>query len=936
MDICTFSSGNFFRIRSAFAFGAKRLARLIDCPEEDIAFELNQFFMNTRERHGSGNRPDAPSSLLQGLDDHKYTSSIKKMNDYTEGAQSSPILFLSSRRVSHHPQENTSEIIDVSAASPAQNQKNYGSMINSRVSVKPEKSNSNQAVPIDHRIPKLDHMVNEVHGKHLFARTRSSPELKDTYSEPTESGKIQASSSRAENRRKNVISENVAEGGMAVDTPPPQTLDVSLDSNSGSNGYFVDSGISTVVEEQHVPVIRVQVVHQEEQDRVNTMASSVHTFGGQVPLPLNFASAQFPVPISPSLMASIGYAQRNLAGIVPANMPLIYPSWASNMQFPHGMIPSPPPLGQFYPANENFGSVEMTSAEADSDFWHERGGVGSNGVLFGLDDANMEMSTDDPQPSTSGSSNHVPASRFGGSGSALKKFTKDNREFVREEYQEACSDDIINRPGSGRSSTASQAGSMRSRASSEGSWDGGSSTKVSKTTREKRGRKFTASPSSSSSSSVYGKEISISDHGTAEADDENGDWSRVSTQSTASLHVPGHQSTGFESTQTSASDSLIPFTPILLGPGSQQRMMDSNSGSVPFAFYPTGPLVPFVTMLPVYNFRSDASNHDESSTHLVVEDNNDPGQISEPPEMPREAEVLSTSSSMIRASPAEKPSGEHKPDILNSDFASHWQNLQYGRFCQNPRFHGPVIYQSPVVVPPMYLQGRFPWDGPGRPFAATNTNMFSQMMSYGPRLVPVAPVPSVSNRTRSIYQQYADELPRYRSGTGTYLPNPKASARERHSSGTRRTNNNYDRGERHHGTTDREGIWTGNPKSRASGRNHNRSQADKSSFHNRLAAANESRVERRWGSYRNELIPSFQAQNSSQAYGGVYPMPGMNQSGVSSNGTAVPSVVMLYPYEHDPGEQLEFGSLGPVERGIEISVQLSSQDQPSSSSFLPR
>lgn len=59
--------GNFFRIRSAFAFGAKRLARLLDCPNEDLYYEVNQFFMNTWDRHGSGVRPDAPRNDLWRL-----------------------------------------------------------------------------------------------------------------------------------------------------------------------------------------------------------------------------------------------------------------------------------------------------------------------------------------------------------------------------------------------------------------------------------------------------------------------------------------------------------------------------------------------------------------------------------------------------------------------------------------------------------------------------------------------------------------------------------------------------------------------------------------------------------------------------------------------------------------------------------------------------
>jgi hypothetical protein len=74
----------------------------------------------------------------------------------------------------------------------------------------------------------------------------------------------------------------------------------------------------------------------------------------------------------------------------------------------------------------------------------------------------------------------------------------------------------------------------------------------------------------------------------------------------------------------------------------------------------------------------------------------------------------------------------------------------------------------PVVVPPMYFQGHVPWDGPGRP---ANMNLFTQHMN-GPHLIPVSPVQPGSSRQAGFYQHYADDLPRYRTGTGTYLPNP--------------------------------------------------------------------------------------------------------------------------------------------------------------------
>lgn len=47
----------------------------------------------------------------------------------------------------------------------------------------------------------------------------------------------------------------------------------------------------------------------------------------------------------------------------------------------------------------------------------------------------------------------------------------------------------------------------------------------------------------------------------------------------------------------------------------------------------------------------------------------------------------------------------------------------------------------------------------------------------------------------------------------------------------------------------------------------------------------------------------------------MYSVPAVNPSGLSSNGPTAQSLVMLYPYDHNPNygptaEQVEFGSLG--------------------------
>ncbi|KAK6118205.1 hypothetical protein DH2020_047991 [Rehmannia glutinosa] len=57
------SKGNFYRIRSAFSYGARKLARILLQPADSITNELHRFFSNTMARHGSGQRPD-----VQGFD----------------------------------------------------------------------------------------------------------------------------------------------------------------------------------------------------------------------------------------------------------------------------------------------------------------------------------------------------------------------------------------------------------------------------------------------------------------------------------------------------------------------------------------------------------------------------------------------------------------------------------------------------------------------------------------------------------------------------------------------------------------------------------------------------------------------------------------------------------------------------------------------------
>ncbi|OIV95048.1 hypothetical protein TanjilG_10868 [Lupinus angustifolius] len=938
--------GNFLRIRSAFALGAKQLARLLDCPKEEMFSEINQFFMNTWKRHGNGERPDAPNNDLW----HLRLSS----GDQLPGSENSR---------NNSQKINNTSICKIQAEGTHSLQSGLSHQNNARPSDQVvRESTRNQGGNVDkvRRNVKLDNPFGDVPGRFLFARTHSSPELTCLYGEVSshgrwtrapESGKNSNSSAKLESNHTNVDSDIAASNGFRVDDSSArpnlshQVIDISTNSNNGSSSYH-DESVQGIIGEKFACIAGAAGTHmmnQEEQDLLNMMTYvTPQGFTGHPNIPVNFALGHhLQLPFSPSVLASMGYAQRNIG-----NLHLVEAPWGNNMQLPDGLVPSP--LSPYFPGigltsnaedlietgNVNFSPVEPSPAEADNDIWHEQNRPSSSGVE--IDDENFQVLPHDKQESTSGVHNFAPPSHVGSSSSSSRHqqtFAKDNQGSIREEridtsqYQDGRGSDVYfdDRVANSRLTSTLPSSCHGCKTSSESSSEV-SSAKSSKPTREKGGRTNTPPVPS------YGKGKNVFEISSNSVDDENrkGTYPKTPTldvpeRSTGLLmHVPRQQVSSSEAAQTSGSDSVLPIAPMLIGHGSRQRAIDNNSGVVPFAFCPAGPPVPFFTMLPLYNLPTKASSATSPSNFNVEEvvDNGDSRQNFDVFEIyDHHPEVLlSPSESMRRAS---VDSSEPNPDILNSDIISHWQNLQFGRFCQNSRHPQPVIHPSHVMVPPVYLPGRFPWDGPGRP-VLVNMNIFTQLMSHGPRLVHVAPLHPVSNRPDNISQHLADEMPRYRSGTGTYLPNAKASVRDLHSTSSRRGNYNYDRSDNH---GDREGNSVTNSKSRTTGRGHNRSQIDKSSSRPERLATSESHTERPWGSHTNDSIISHQNQNSpvhlnsmqdrpaNVAYG-MYSLPGMNYGGLSSDGPTIPSVVMLYPYDDhnadysSPTGQLEFGSPG--------------------------
>ncbi|XP_024012741.1 uncharacterized protein LOC18019807 isoform X2 [Eutrema salsugineum] len=974
------SKGNFFRIRSAFTLGAKKLARLLECPKENLIHEVNQFFMNTWERHGSGRRPDAPGNdiWLSRLGDPEPSHQTENVSNSSSSKRNQN----SARRggvqgARSMPSQQKNSGTEVISSATYQTQKSCG---NSYQPAQEVRSNQNASNDKLQETVKPEIMVNNFQGRHLFARTRSSPELTETYGEPLlqsrrsrapEAGKRQTNSMRSDNiRKKNLESESLssnirhaADSSSVRHTPSPRSPDSTADMSSAVNSYYDDLGSVSVNEDLGEPGMQ-----QEEQDLVNSMTSVARQgFNGHFHFPLNFSTGHFPFPITPSILASMGYDQRNVPGIVPSNLPFIETPWSTNVQFPQNFASSP--YTHYFPSgshpiseklskagNEDMGSPEVNVDESDHDLWHDQ----ERGThSFGLENGGYGMhQAIDKHQSSIAEHSFVPSSR---------KLRSTRGDDVENSHSPVRGSQINSEERNAGSRSVSCASSVRSRTSSESSWDG-STTRGSKPARDKRNRKVV----SGATSALYGKGKSVPEH-TIQVEDDNREWISVSSNeiterdlgprpTVASFQLQRHQIHGHELAQASGSESTMSLAPFILGHGMQQNEVDSSG----YTFYPTGPPVPIVAMLPMYNYQAGGNAaSDTSASHLSVDEGveiHDPCKSFDFRGLDQSDIVVSSRSTKVGASV--EPT-EHKNDILNGDFKSHWQNLQYGRSCQNSQ-HPPVLYPAPVVVPPAYLQGRLPWDGPGRPLAYTN--VVNQLMTYGPRLVPVAPVQPVSTRPPNIYPRYANETPRYRSGTGTYFPNPISPREQRPTSGMRRGNYGHDRNEHH---SDREGNWNVGTKTRGSVRGHNnRNQADNK------PSSRQDRSDRHWGSsYRHESssysshhsqngpIRSNNSQDSpgNVAYGMYRLPPGMRQSSVtSSEGHNAPSVMMFYPYDHStvynsPTELPEFGSLGPVGeaphlndgslsaggafedqpryRGTAASAHMSSPDDPSSPRF---
>ncbi|KAG2564440.1 hypothetical protein PVAP13_7NG110957 [Panicum virgatum] len=703
------------------------------------------------------------------------------------------------------------------------------------------------------------------------------------------------------------------------------------DSNSVSSSHREDIGF--VMNEELPYVFESLDMLHDEQVLVNLIESmKLHGFNGQIQLPMQIPS-NLSVAHS-NILSTTVFSQKHLAGVPPTN--LIGAPWLPNMQFLRGFVQPPTQ----YIHNSNFApnvkdgseSEKPIASDASHDAdntWHEYG-VGYS-RQFDPEVRNPCVYDIDAKERSS-----LRKCVHGAPLERQTEFALENNGVVDETYtsmfqhqtsREAnadCSKSIgyVNVPFSHASSSTGKALDVCS-------WDEGT-VNTTRSSRDEWGKNpaFVA-PGITTHSKPGWQMGNTTEHFPTEVDDAPRNMTVVPVINEASdiVAAPDSFSTqsrtcqvpnDFDPSQTCMPNPL--FAPFLIG-SPQQKQADSSG----LTFVPTGPPVPFV-VLPYVPRNGDGSGPQlERSEGIHQLPSDIAGQhfsllndVHQPD---------SSATSTASCSTMTELSGEHKPDILNSDFVSHWHNLQYGGLCQNARPLGPVPH--PFPVPQMYLQGHAAWDGPGRPPAA-NVN-WTQMVPPGQRVFPVMPLQPATERGTGVPRHYGEDAPRYHGGTGTYLPNPKVPSRDWHSD-SRNYRGGYS-GDRSD-YCDKEGSWI-NSKQQDPNRSYGCSQLARSGMRSDRQANDESHPHRPRRTYRNDLYrheassqylvqgQSFGSTSSMRKQGNIEHAVYTPQS-TSSNGAGAlsgppgPPFSMVYSYE--PGtnhgasssEPIEFGSLGPL------------------------
>ncbi|KAK3218955.1 hypothetical protein Dsin_012925 [Dipteronia sinensis] len=173
------SEVNFSRILGAFSDGARQLAKLLDCPEENPIAVVDHFFRNTWDRYGKGSRPDAPIPEIDG----SYSCRNNLLN---------VLLMLSNQHgvPSQHGKQSLTQISRTGNVSPISRTENQEVFANTTSSMSSDQNNGLQNISSYEnsqtdmgRSSRSDSLRNEEHDRNLYGRPHSNSELMDVSAE---------------------------------------------------------------------------------------------------------------------------------------------------------------------------------------------------------------------------------------------------------------------------------------------------------------------------------------------------------------------------------------------------------------------------------------------------------------------------------------------------------------------------------------------------------------------------------------------------------------------------------------------------------------------------------------------------------------------------------------------------------------------------------
>ncbi|XP_061360129.1 uncharacterized protein LOC133304161 [Gastrolobium bilobum] len=863
------SKGSHFRIRKAFAFGAQQLVRLLDCPEENLIAEFDLFFRNTWDRHRNGHRPDAPSSGLNSRNKYvvKNSACNEAEDEHPQASHASHDIY---KKTGDHS-TGAKEIFGtsyISAVSRTQSPNTNGIFTGTMTSDIKHESSMKNAHPGKSQIP--DYSSNEVHVTHHFDRALSLPEFAHISVEgPPRHRHIGVSEmEKGHNHSRSKVLANHNDSVSAENQQ--QTLydwrsNDAAESKNASNSYNAEFGLGVIKEDGH-SVDKAMWMHQKGQDFMN-ITETYRNFSSngylQAPVNVNLSNVPFPVP---SAVSASGFAHANSFAMHSANAPSFESFWGCNMPYSQDLVPFPAlqwfpsvgvPLNQEEinePVDDNVVLAYLDHDDSDGGFWSNDNMNAVGGYDYEDGYIQAQQQRDRKMVTTECSSTGNP-SWLTSSGSYLPKDYEPTIEH-RMLTSENTSDGLLDKRNMGNciNSTASSR-SMCSTSSSKlssSTFSNKSPSKAPKLKKDQRALKsaFPTPPFSVYESQREGKHI---DHISAQPDDDSGericqatigtDLAECTTAEAVTSDVQNHQSANYRQGPMNVSNSNVPNIPVLVGPGSSQRAVD-NQELLPFAFHPAGSPVPFNTMymFPLYYLPHETGTPYTATNCMDMEA--ELGNLHayqsvfslDSTERIKQLDTFHKSNNIIY----EESLVKQRPDILHGDFRSYWLNLQYGRFCQNAQLLRPSSYPS-YDVPPIYIQGQFPWDGPGRP--SSNMNM----MAHAPPLVPMMSIRCGSDSHVGVNQLYAGELPRYSGGTGTYLPNPKYYRCMHSNNRNQRGNYNFGQKDR---PWEREGNWNFNSKSRFASRDQFYYQVERPGIRMDKSNLSNRRPDRPWNSFK--------------------------------------------------------------------------------------